>query len=144
MNPLDCDPPLPFLDGLVAGCEWVVDASGCDEEQLRSLGAMQNVCQQIIRELGLSVVAVPQWHQFAPPSGVTGLYLLSESHLACHTWPEHQIATFNLFCCRRRREWEWERHLKELLNAGAVSIRLLERGATSRCDLTAPTSGGAT
>jgi len=35
--------------------------------------------------------------------GVTGLLLLTESHLACDTFPERGFASFNLYCCRPLR-----------------------------------------
>ena len=111
-----------------AGREWIIDASGCLSGQLRSLEAVRSVCERAVRELELQVVGQPQWRQFPEPGGVTGLYLLSESHLACHTWPELGLATFNLFSCRRRGDWPWEARLCEMLGAEAVSVRVAERG----------------
>lgn len=111
-----------------AGCEWIVDASGCSCDQLRSLESVRAVCQRAIQELELQVVGQPLWRQFPEPGGVTGLYLLSESHLACHTWPELGLATFNLFSCRRRGDWPWQDRLREMLGAESVSVRIAERG----------------
>ena len=42
-----------------AGREWVIDASGCDVAALRSLTAMQAVCERVVRELELQVVGQP-------------------------------------------------------------------------------------
>ena len=112
-----------------AGREWIVDARGCSGERLRSLESVRAVCERAVRELELQVVGQPLWRQFPEPGGVTGLYLLSESHLACHTWPESGLATFNLFSCRRRGEWPWEDRLREMLGAESVSVRIAERGA---------------
>lgn len=111
-----------------AGREWIIDASGCSRERLRSLESVRGVCERAIRELELQVVGQPLWRQFPEPGGVTGLYLLSESHLACHTWPELGLATFNLFSCRRRGDWPWGDRLHEMLGAELVSIRIAERG----------------
>lgn len=113
------------------GREWIVDASGCSHESLRSLESVRAVCERAVRELELQVVGQPLWRQFPEPGGVTGLYLLSESHLACHTWPELGLATFNLFSCRRRGDWPWEARLCEMLGAESVSVRIAERGATA-------------
>ncbi len=114
-----------------AGREWIVDASGCSRERLRSLESVRDVCDRAIRELELQVVGHPLWRQFPEPGGVTGLYLLSESHLACHTWPELGLATFNLFSCRRRGDWPWAVRLSEMLGADSVSVRVAERGVLS-------------
>jgi S-adenosylmethionine decarboxylase len=37
---------------------------------------------------------------------VTGVWLLSESHLAIHSFPEFRSACLNLFCCRERPSLE--------------------------------------
>ena len=62
--------------------------------------------------------------------GVTGLVALTESHLACHTYPEHKIATFNLYCCKARPEWDWEKNLCEMLESEEVIITKIQRGET--------------
>ena len=69
-----------------------------------------------------------QWHVFPGPGGVTGLLLLSESHLACHTFPERGFASFNLFCCRPRPEWPWTAALRETLHAQRVELQAIPRG----------------
>ena len=67
------------------------------------------------------------WHQFSSTGGISGLALLTESHLSCHTYPEFGAATFNLYCCRERAPWSWETSLKEMLGAKQVTVRVLER-----------------
>jgi S-adenosylmethionine decarboxylase len=116
---------------MTSGSEWLVDASGCRPETLRDLDAMRALCAGIIAELDLHVVGEPAWHQFPWPGGVTGLYLLTESHLACHTYPERGLATFNLYCCRSRPAWPWKQRLHELLGANRVTIRCQDRGAAA-------------
>src|SRR5690349_17775125 len=111
------------------GSEWLIDASGCDPRLLADLPTMRALCERVLVELGLHVVGQPQWYQFPSPGGVTGLYLLSESHLACHTFPEHGIATLNLYCCRPRREWDWSAQLRIALAAEQVCVRRSTRGA---------------
>lgn len=113
--------------GLV-GCEWAVDALGCDAPRLREPFRLQAVCERILRQLELHVVGQPLWHHFPDPGGVTGLYLLSESHLACHTYPEYGVATFNLYCCRSIAQWPWLQELSSALGACQVDVREIPRG----------------
>src|SRR5205809_1399609 len=110
------------------GTEWLVDAEDCSADLLRDLDTVRGLCEEVIAELGLRVVGVPMWHQFPSPGGVTGLYLLTESHLACHTYPEHALATFNLYCCRPCPRWPWEDRLGEMLGSTQVIVRSLPRG----------------
>ncbi|MCR8560364.1 S-adenosylmethionine decarboxylase [Mucilaginibacter sp. BJC16-A38] len=36
------------------------------------------------------------WHDF-PGGGFTAVVCLTESHISIHTWPEHKLATFDVF-----------------------------------------------
>jgi S-adenosylmethionine decarboxylase len=110
------------------GIEWLVDAEGCRPDLLRDVRTIRQICEQIVADLDLHVVGEGTWHQFPAPSGVTGLFLLTESHLACHTYPENGIATFNLYCCRSRPRWPWRQKLGSLLGAARVTVRTTTRG----------------
>ena len=110
------------------GYEWLVDAEGCRPDLLADPAVLRDVCRQIIAQLDLHVIGEGVWHQFPAPGGLTGLYLLTESHLSCHTYPESGVATFNLYCCRPRPCWPWEEKLRTLLGAARVVVRSLARG----------------
>jgi S-adenosylmethionine decarboxylase len=112
---------------LTVGTEWLIEAAGCDPEALRDADRLREVFARAVEELDLLVVGQPQWHKFAGEGGVTGLALLSESHLACHTYPEFGVATFNLYCCRERPCWQWAERLGEMLGARSVIVRSLRR-----------------
>jgi S-adenosylmethionine decarboxylase len=114
---------------MIVGKEWIVDAVGCREDYLRNLELLRSVFGRIIAELNLRVVGEPLWHEFPLPGGLTGLALLTESHLTCHTYPEFQVATFNLYCCRTRPDWPWGDRLREMLDAKDVNVRVVERSA---------------
>jgi len=105
-----------------------VDAHGCDPEALRSKEILAGLFARIVDEVGLLAAAEPVWHLFPGQGGITGLLLLRESHLACHTFPERGFAAFNLYCCRPKDPWPWERNLVEVLKAKAVSVRQVGRG----------------
>ena len=115
---------------LTVGTEWLVEASGCDAALLRDVGALRSVFERAVGELALRVVGEGHWHKFPGEGGVTGLAMLTESHLACHTYPEFGVATFNLYCCRERAAWPWEERLREMLGASQVRVRRLARTAS--------------
>ena len=115
----------------IVGTEWIVDATGCEVEALRDVVRLRAVFARAIDELDLLVAGEEVWHRFPEPGGVTGLVLLTESHLACHTYPEHGIATINLYCCRVRPAWPWAERLGEMLGAQAVAVRVVERPAST-------------
>ena len=112
---------------MIVGTEWLIEATGCDRAALRDESTLRSVFSGVIADLGLKAVG-SVWHKFEGEGGITGLVALTESHLACHTYPEHQTATFNLYCCRVRPAWDWEENLKQVLGADIVVVTRIERG----------------
>ena len=115
------------LTKMIVGTEWLIEAHGCNPESLRDETILRAVFSHAMDELCLKAVG-SVWHKFPGMGGVTGMVALTESHLACHTYPEYGIATFNLYCCRTRPEWDWEGNLQTSLGATAVNVTKIERG----------------
>jgi S-adenosylmethionine decarboxylase len=118
--------PLASLN--LAGVEWLVDAFGCRPAALRSREALETVFCRVTRDLTLHHAAPAVWDTFEGEAGITGLLLLTESHLTCHSFPELGFAAFNLYSCAERPGWAWEPHLVEVLGAQRVVVRELARG----------------
>jgi len=115
----------------VNGTEWIVDARGCSAESLRSLDQLRALLEQIISDLDLRTIGETHWHQFPGSGGITGLCLLTESHLALHTFPEHGSLCLNLFCCRPHKQWDFERGLAKLFSASTVDVQAVLRDYVS-------------
>jgi len=111
----------------MSGCEWVIEAHGCDPAALADLGRLRALFDTLIEALALKPVGEPAWHRFPGSGGITGLCLLAESHLACHTFPEHRSLCLNLFCCRPRPDWDFASCLKREFVARTVHVRRIER-----------------
>lgn len=112
---------------MIVGTEWLIEASGCNADSLRDESVIRGIFSAVMSDLGLRSVG-SVWHKFPGEGGVTGLVALTESHLACHTYPEHGTATFNLYCCRTRPEWSWEAELRARLGSEVVTVTRIERG----------------
>ncbi len=126
------------------GLEWIVDARGCRPDRLADLDAVRLCCESLIAALQLNVVGQPQWRKFDGPGGVTGLYLLSESHLTCHTFPEFGLVCLNVYSCKPRVRPDWQSLLEESLGATNVVVRELTRGLADHPAPNVPkTAGGA-
>ena len=111
----------------MCGCEWVIEAHGCDAPALADLSKLRALFDQLTKALTLHPVVEATWHQFPGTGGITGVCLLAESHLACHTFPEYHSLCLNIFCCRPRADWDFSSCLKREFAASAVSVRRIDR-----------------
>ena len=129
---------------MIVGTEWLIEAFDCEAEKLRDPAILRLIFERLIGELGLKTIGEGIWHQFPGEKGVTGLVALTESHLACHTYPEYKTATFNLYCCKDRPEWNWTTNLREMIGAGNIKITKIQRGSRQSADnnLKPQTAGG--
>lgn len=125
---------------MIVGTEWLIEAEGCSAEKLRDETVLRAIFGEVMMDLDLKAID-SIWHKFPGEAGVTGLVALTESHLSCHTYPEHGTATFNLYCCRTRPEWDWTAKLQVALRAASVSVARVDRGSRTS-DLTQAVTGG--
>ncbi|MDH4266064.1 MAG: S-adenosylmethionine decarboxylase [Deltaproteobacteria bacterium] len=107
----------------LAGIEWLIEAFGCPEGALRTLETLDNLFRTIVSEMKLKPVGNSVWHRFPDTGGMTGFWLLQESHLAIHTFPEFQSACLNVFCCTERPPIDWESKMAGLLGATEIRVR---------------------
>ncbi len=85
------------------GLHLTADLRGVDPglPVMRDAQALSALCRDAVAQSGLSGVA-ELFHRFGPAdaqSGITGVVLLAESHLAIHTWPELGGVTLDVYVC---------------------------------------------
>src|SRR5262245_10570929 len=88
------------MDGIHLLGEWY----GCpaDTPEFTRAEPLRDLCVRAARDAGLTVVG-DRFFQFEP-QGVTGTVLLSESHIAIHTWPEAGFVTVDVYVCNFRTD----------------------------------------
>ncbi len=121
------------------GLHLTADLRGCDPTQplMADVTALQALCVDAVEAAGLGAVA-ELFHRFTPApgeaqSGITGVVLLAESHLAVHTWPELGAVTLDVYACNLGRDnsARVEQLMAQLIDAFAptgVQRQLLHRG----------------
>lgn len=111
----------------VNGIEWVIEAHGCYAGALTDVSRLRQLFDRIVEEMNLHPLGNDSWHQFPNTGGITGVALLRESHLACHTFPEYGSLCLNLFCCRERADGDFAGLIKAETGAASVHVRKIER-----------------
>lgn len=70
---------------------------GCDTEKLNNMEFIEKVFVNAALKAGAEVREVA-FHKFAP-QGVSGVVIISESHLTIHSFPEHGYASIDVYTC---------------------------------------------
>jgi len=66
-------------------------------KELNKIAFLKSKIEKIISKSDLSVIS-SEFHKFKP-QGSTGFYILSESHISFHTWPEERYIAIDIFTC---------------------------------------------
>ena len=79
------------------GIHYVVDIDNIKNKQQYSNEFIKDICTKLLSKTGVNVL--DEIHHEFEPQGFTALYLLSESHMSIHTWPENGKIRIDLFSC---------------------------------------------
>jgi S-adenosylmethionine decarboxylase len=83
---------------MVSGLHLIVDVLNItNTKPLETIEGVEPLMKKIIEAGKLTVVG--QVHKQFEPIGATMLYLLSESHLSIHTYPEKNYCAIDVYCC---------------------------------------------
>jgi S-adenosylmethionine decarboxylase len=100
---------------------------GCPEEILNDIQRIERTMVDAALEAGAEIREVA-FHKFSP-QGVSGVVVISESHLAIHTWPELGYAAVDVFTCGDKVDpWVSANYLKEHFAAERLSAQEITRG----------------
>ena len=81
----------------VKGIHYMVDINNVDTVILNDENQLNAINIKAIEIAGMTLLN-KILHKFTP-QGITGIYLLGESHLSFHTWPEHNFISLDLYTC---------------------------------------------
>jgi len=79
------------------GIHIIAEFWGVDSDKISRVEHLRAVLDRVIAKSGLHVVS-SSFHQFEP-FGVSAVYLLRESHISVHTWPEYSYIALDIFTC---------------------------------------------
>ncbi|MDH7513365.1 MAG: adenosylmethionine decarboxylase [Clostridiales bacterium] len=79
------------------GHHYIVEASGCDPKIIGSVEKVQQILVKAAEVAGAQVWSI-SFSRF-PPHGVSGVVVISESHISTHTWPEYGYVALDIYTC---------------------------------------------
>ena len=79
-----------------AGTHLLVDV--LKGTRLDDIGHIEQTFRECIEVSGATLLHI-HLHRFTPNGGVSGVAVLSESHISIHSWPEYGYAAIDIFMC---------------------------------------------
>jgi S-adenosylmethionine decarboxylase len=108
-----------------AGFHLIIDLYGASRlDDITYIESNIKKCVEVSRATLLSI----NLHHFEPNGGVSGVAVLSESHISVHTWPEKNYAAFDVFMCGEAKPHLTIAVLKEAFSANKVEVTEIKRG----------------
>jgi S-adenosylmethionine decarboxylase len=100
---------------------------GCSPDILNNTAQIEEIMVNAALEAGAEIREVV-FHEFTP-QGVSGVVVISESHLAIHTWPEFGYAAVDVFTCGTTVDpWVSCYYLKKHFTAERMAAKEIKRG----------------
>ena len=109
------------------GRHVLAELNGCRFEVLNDIKKVEDIMVNAALEAGAEEREFV-FHKFSP-QGVSGVVVISESHLAIHTWPELGYAAVDVFTCGDSvNPWDACNYLTEKFGAQYVDASEVKRG----------------
>ncbi|HNW46052.1 MAG TPA: adenosylmethionine decarboxylase [Thermotogota bacterium] len=109
------------------GKHLIAEFYDCDAETLNDVHKVEERMKSAALVAGACIVD-SSFHQFSP-YGISGVVVISESHLSIHTWPEYGYAAVDVFTCGDHVDpWVAFDFLKKAFGAQRFLIDEYQRG----------------
>lgn len=110
------------------GYHYIIDLKVSDSGLLASPSRLEAIFTNALRDF---TILQYNFHKFdSEGEGVTGFFLLSESHCSYHTYPENNYIAIDVFTCGRAPD-DIVNVLSKFMNATDCSSHFIERGTIS-------------
>jgi S-adenosylmethionine decarboxylase proenzyme len=120
------------------GRQVLVEFYDCAEDAFADEAALRQHVRDAITASGGTIVT-DVFHRFNP-YGITGIVVITESHVAIHTWPEHRYVAIDIFTCGSTLDpWIIRDVLAQRLRPANTASMELQRGAIKEAGFAIPT-----
>lgn len=109
------------------GRHLIVDYWGVDTSRLTNTEEVDGVFRESAVASGATVLS-SHFHHFGEGCGITGVVVLSESHMSIHTWPERNYCAVDIFMCGSCDPRNALKVLDHYFEGNYSKTQLIERG----------------
>jgi S-adenosylmethionine decarboxylase len=118
------------------GPHLIVDGSKCDKVKLADRHLIERLLSEYPRAIGMTRIGGPYMFEYQSPdpaySGISGLVLIAESHIAIHTFPVLDYFSMDIFSCKNFDHEKALAYIRDALDVREMDRTLLQRGLSFR------------
>jgi S-adenosylmethionine decarboxylase len=116
----------------VFGPHLIIDGSRCNTRKLADRILVEQVLNNYPSAIGMTKIGGPYMFEYQAPdpaySGVSGLVVIAESHIAIHTFPELDYFTMDIFSCKNFDHEKAIAYIKDAFDVEEMDRMLVQRG----------------
>jgi len=118
------------------GPHLIIDGTKCDTTKLGDRVLIEQILDDYPRAIGMTKIGGPYLFDYQAPdpaySGVSGIVIIAESHIAIHTFPALDYFTMDIFSCKNFDPEVAIAYIKEAFGCQEMDRTLVQRGLSFR------------
>lgn len=102
-----------------------------DPEVISNEELLREVVIKAARIANMNLVEVRSWKVEGGKGGVSVLALITESHIAIHTWTNYRFATLDIYTCGEKSDpWKAFEYVLSILKPRTFKVHYADRSST--------------
>jgi S-adenosylmethionine decarboxylase len=118
------------------GPHLILDGTRCDTRKLGDRILIEQLLSDYPAAIGMTKIGGPYMFEYQAPdpaySGVSGIVVIAESHIAIHTFPALDYFTMDIFSCKNFDHEKAIQYIKDALDVHEMDRMLVQRGLSFR------------
>ncbi len=118
------------------GPHLIIDGTRCDTQKLGDRILIEQLLSDYPAAIGMTKIGGPYMFEYQAPdpaySGVSGIVVIAESHIAIHTFPALDYFTMDIFSCKNFDHEKAIQYIKDALDVREMDRMLVQRGLSFR------------
>ena len=114
------------------GPHLIIDGTRCNTRKLADRILVEQTLNDYPSAIGMTKIGGPYMFEYQAPdpaySGVSGLVVIAESHIAIHTFPELDYFTMDIFSCKNFDHEKAIAYIKDAFDVQEMDRMLVQRG----------------
>lgn len=117
----------------IVGKHVYANLYGIDKNIASNEELLRNIVIEAVKISGANLYEIKSWSFGGKKGGVSVIALITESHVAIHTWIEYSYATVDVYTCgEHTNPWKAFEYIKDALKTKSYTVNYADRSSEVR------------